>query len=190
MTEREEDWAKDLWPEDDDYWPEYDPVATQQLLMGTTPRHEMPPRRRRLLGLMTTAAVAVAAGIGGALAAKDLTAGSATPAQAHSGQPGGSQSNGSLPNTGQGGTGEGGQLPQGVAGAMVIGGRVTAVSPRSITITAGPQAVTARVTGSTRFSGDVTGIAGVRVGDMVMAQISESNGVNSLVALQDPVSVS
>jgi hypothetical protein len=185
MTERDEDWAHELWPEDDDYWPEYDPVATQQLFMGTAPRHEMPPRRRRLMGLMTTAAVAIAAGVGGALAVKDLTAGSASPPAADSGQPGGSGSNGSLPNSGQGG-----QLPQGVTGAMVIGGRVTAVSPRSITISAGPQAVTARVTGSTRFSGNVTGIAGVRVGDMVMAQISESNGVNSLVALQDPVSVS
>jgi hypothetical protein len=190
MTERDEDWAHELWPEEDEYWPEYDPVAMQQLYMGTAPPTDMPPRRRRLLGLMTTVAVAAAAGVGGALAVKDLTAGSSTPSAAHSGQPGGSQSNGGLPSTGQGGTGQGSQLPQGVSGAMVIGGKVTAVSPSSITISAGPQSVTARVSGSTRFSGKVTGIAGVRVGDMVMAQISESNGLNSLVALQDPVSVS
>lgn len=194
MTERDEDWAHDLWPDDDDGWPEYDPTAMQQLFMGTAPWSGRPPGRRRLLGLITTGAVAMAAGIGGALAVKDLTAGSSTPPTAQSGQPGGSQS-GSLPNTGEGGTGEGGtgqggRLLPGVSGAMVIGGKVTAVGPRSITISAGPQSVTARVTGSTRFSGRVTGLAEVRVGDMVMAQISESNGVNSLVSLQDPVSVS
>lgn len=190
MTERDEDWAREVWPDDDD-WPEYDPVAAQQLYLGTTPPHGRRPGRRGLLGLMMTAAVAIAAGIGGSLAVKDLIAGSSTPPAAQSGQPNGSQPNGSQPSTGQGGNpvGQGGQ-PPGTSEAMVVGGKVGAVSPRSITINAGPESITARVTASTRFSGKVTAISGVRVGDFVLAQIALRNGVNSLVALQDPVSAS
>jgi hypothetical protein len=175
MTERDEDWASELWPDDED-WPEFDPDVTQQLYLGTSLHRASKPARRRLRGLIATAVVAIAAGAGGALAVKDITAGSSPPAaQSNSGQPS---------------TGRGGQPSSGVSGSMVVGGKVTAVSPRSITISTGPQSVTAMVTGSTRFSGKVTGINGVRVGDMVIAQISDSDGVNSLVSLQDPISLS
>lgn len=180
MTERDEDWARQLWPDDD--WPEYDPGATQQLYLGTSPHQAGKQRRRRLLGLMTTAVVAIGAGIGGAVAVKDLGADSSRSPAA--------QSSTGRSDNGQANAGHGGQLPRGVTGSMVIGGKVAAVTARSITISAGPQSVTARVSGSTRFSGKVTGISGVRVGDLVLAQISESNGVDSLVALQDPISES
>jgi hypothetical protein len=174
MTERGEDWASELWP--DDYWPDYEPTALNK---GTGAPRLSAPRRRRLLGLMMTAAVAIAAGAGGALAAKDLTS-SASPA-ASAAQSG----------TGSSGrSGTGGSPAERASASIVIGGQVTAVSRRSITIGAWPQAVTAKVTGSSRFSGRVTSIAGVRVGDEVMAEISQADGVYSLVALQDPVSVS
>jgi hypothetical protein len=181
MTERDEDWAKEQWPDDED-WPAYDPDVSRQIYLGTSPHHVSKQGRRRLIRLMTTAVVAIAAGVGGALAVKDIASGSSTPPAA--------QQNSAQPRTEQPNAGQGGQLPQGVSGSMVLGGQVTAVSPRSITISAGPESVTARVSGSTRFSGKVTGIAGVHIGDMVMAQISESNGVSSLVALQDPISAS
>ncbi len=173
MTERGEDWASELWPEEDDYWPEY---RADQLRTGTAAPHALLPGRRALLGLMTTAAVALAAGVGGALAVKDLTARSSPPPSTGGGQPGGGEP-------------AGGQPGGGVA-SIVVGGDVTAVTPRSITIGAGPQSVTARVTSATRFSGRVTRIAGVRVGNEVLAEISERNGVNSLVTLQDPASLS
>ncbi len=176
MTEHEEDWARDLWPEDDD-WPRFDPVAAEQLHMGTPPQPRNSQRSRVLLRLVVTAVVAAAAGTGGAVAVKDLSSGSAPSA---AGRP--SASGSAVPGSGQ--------LPQQASGAVAIGGTVTAVSPRSITIAAGPESVTARVTGSTRFSGKVKSITGVRVGDVVFAQVSADNGVNSLVTLQDPYSVS
>jgi hypothetical protein len=176
MTERDEDWAKELWPDDED-WPDYHPDVTKQIFLGTSPHQVSKQGKRRLIRLMTTAVVAIAAGIGGALAVKDISSGASTPPAAEH-------------NSGQPNAGQRGQVPQAVSGSMVVGGKVTAVSPRSITISAGPESVTARVSASTRFSGKVTGIAGVRVGDLVMAQISESGGVNSLVALQDPISAS
>jgi hypothetical protein len=49
--------------------------------------------------------------------------------------------------------------------------------------------VTAKITSSTRFIGRVTSIAGVRVGDMVAAQMSQSNGTAAVAALQDPASL-
>jgi hypothetical protein len=198
MTEHDhdEDWARELFGDEEDYWPP-PPVR------GTPPPPRAASGRRVLLRLVSTALVAVAAGTGGALAVKDLTAGSspspsaaAEPNAGGSTSPGQSGSGGAVPGgagsggAGSGGAVPGGQLPQDASGALEVGGKVTAVSPRSITITAGPQSVTARVTGSTRFSGKVTGISGVRVGDMVFAQISEHNGVDSLVTLQDPYSVS
>lgn len=176
MTDRDEEWARELWPDEDEYWP----PPPHQVDMGTPPQPPSPEGRRVLLRLVTIAVVALAAGTGGALAAKDLTTGSTPPAAAT--QP--NESGGAVPAPGSG------QPRQETSGAIEIGGKVTAVSPRSITITAGPQSVTARVTGSTRFSGRVKRISGVRVGDLVFAQISADNGVNSLVTLQDPYSAS
>lgn len=179
MTEnnRDEDWAGELFGDDEDYWPQ----PPQQLVKGTPPPPRAASGRRVLLRLVSIALVAIVAGAGAALAVKELTAGS-PPSPSAAAEPNASGS--AAPDPGSG------QLPQHVTGSMEVGGKVTAVSPRSITITAGPQSVTARVTGSTRFAGKVTGISGVRVGDMVFARISADNGVNSLVTLQDPYSVS
>jgi hypothetical protein len=176
MTEREhyEDWAAELWPDDDDHFP----LPARQVLRGTPPPPPHVERSRVLLRLVTVALVAVAAGTCSAVAVKDLSSGSA--ASLAAGQPNASRA---TPAPG------GGELPQEISGTMSVGGKVTAISPRSITITAGPQSVTARVTGSTRFSGEVKGIGGVHVGDLVFAQITDDNGVNSLVTLQDPYSV-
>lgn len=185
MTERDDDWAGELWPDDDD-WPDSDPLTGRQLHKGTALPHGMPSRRRLPMRLMMTAVVAIAAGVGGALAVRDITASSSPALTGQSGHSGTGQP-GARPGGSQAGPG---QLPRGVSARLMIGGKVTSVSLRSITIAAGPQSVTARVTGSTRYSGKVTGIAGVRVGDMVLAQVSVAGGVDSLVALQDPLSAS
>jgi hypothetical protein len=46
--------------------------------------------------------------------------------------------------------------------------------------------VTAAVTGSTRVTGKVSGISGVKVGDQVSAQIVQNGGAASATAIQDP----
>jgi hypothetical protein len=98
-----------------------------------------------------------------------------------------------LPGTGQhisiGPGAPAGQPPPAASGTLLVAGKVLAIRGTSVTIGAGPQAVTARVTSSTRFAGQVTSIAGVRAGDMVMAQISARNGNAAVVALQDPASL-
>jgi hypothetical protein len=89
-----------------------------------------------------------------------------------SGQPGG---NGALPGAGSGGT------------AMIFMiGKVTAVSGTSITIGGPAHSITAAVTDSTRVTGKVSGIRGIKVGDQVSAQITQSGGRSSAIAIQDP----
>jgi hypothetical protein len=65
-------------------------------------------------------------------------------------------------------------------------GIAVAVGSTSITIAGGAHTVTAAVTSSTRVTGKVTSIAAVKVGDLVSAQISESNGKATATAIQDP----
>src|ERR1019366_8762946 len=87
-------------------------------------------------------------------------------------QPGG---NGALPGAGPGGT------------AMIFMiGKVTAVSGTSITIGGPAHSITAAVTDSTRVTGKVSGIRGIKVGDQVSAQITQSGGRSSAIAIQDP----
>jgi hypothetical protein len=130
-----------------------------------------------------TALAAAAAGAGIALAAHDLS--SSPPAAASSSQPsapapappGDSQpgANGTLPGGGPGGT-----------GMLFIMGKVTAVSGTSITIGGPTHTVTTAVISATRVTGRVSGISGVRVGDHVSAQISQSGGRATATAIQDP----
>ena len=87
------------------------------------------------------------------------------------GQPGG----GALPGTGSGGT-----------GTLFVIGKVTAVSGTSITVGGPGHTVKAAVTGSTRITGTVSGISGIKVGDQVSAQIVQNGGAARASAIQDP----
>jgi hypothetical protein len=166
------DWPDDNWP-DDDGWPVGESVPLMEVHSGQ--RHSA---QHRLLRMAIIAVVAGAAGAAIGLAVKDLTPGAPSAPLAGSGQ-----------HVSIGPGGAAGQPPPGASGMVMLAGNVVAVSAKSITIGAGPQAVTAKITSSTRFIGRVTSIAGVRVGDMVAAQMSQSNGTAAVVALQDPASV-
>jgi hypothetical protein len=65
-------------------------------------------------------------------------------------------------------------------------GKVTAVSGTAITIGGPAHSTTAAVTDSTRVTGKVSGIRGVKVGDQVSAQITQSGGRSRAIAIQDP----
>src|SRR5262245_47410600 len=173
-----DEWPDDLWPGDDDPpggghpgggWPEEGP----------------PSRRLRPVLLLVIALLAAAAGAGivlgveGLAGSSGVTPGAAgqpsslTPvAPGGNGQPGGG---GALPGTGPGGT-----------GTLFVIGKVTAVSSTSITVGGPGHTVTAAVTGSTRVTGKVSGISGVKVGDQVSAQIVQNGGAASVAAIQDP----
>jgi hypothetical protein len=180
-----DDWPDDLWPDDDDPpggghpgggapggarpgWPEEGP----------------PARRRRPVLLLVIALLAAAAGAGIVLAVDGLAGSSgATPGAA--GQPssltpvapGGNShpGGGGLPRTGPGGT-----------GTLFVIGKVTAVSSASITVGGPGHMVTATVTRSTRITGKVSGISGIKVGDQVSAQIVQNGGAARATAIQDP----
>ncbi len=166
------DWPDDDWP-DDDGWPVGDSVPLLEDQSGQ--RHAT---QHRLLRMAIIAVVAGAAGAAIGLAVKNLA-----PAAPSAPLAGGGQ------HAGIGAGGPAGQPPPGATGMLMLRGKVRAVSATSITIGAGPQTVTAQITSSTRVTGRVTSIAGVRVGDMVAAQISERNGTATVVALQDPASL-
>jgi hypothetical protein len=175
------DWAQrgasgndDGWPgaEDGSSWPPVPPAQGQDGRAS---------RRRRSLVMAAVAIVAVGAGAGVTLAVTSELA-SSSPAPAASG---GSAAPGQL-----GGGGIGAALPAGrQVIQLVLGGQVTAVSRRSITIDGGGHATTAAITSSTRVTGRVTSIGSVRVGDRISAEITETGGQATVTALQDPASL-
>jgi hypothetical protein len=181
------EWPGDLWPDEDG---QPDPPA------GSDPRHSAGPPgapgwprsgwpdrepRRRRFHLITLLVIALVAGLVGAaiaLAARDLRGPSgntatpgAQPSYLNPLQPGG----GSLPGPASGGT-----------AAIFLIGRVMAVSDTSVTIGGQGQRLTATVTGSTRVTGKVSSISGIKVGDRVSAQITQNGGRATVIAIQDP----
>jgi len=186
-----DDWPDDLWPGDDDPpggGPDGGapggPRAAPPMPPGW-PEDRPPARRLRPVLLLVIALLAAAAGAGIVLAVEGLAGSSgATPgavgqpssltpvAPGGNSQPGGS---GALPGTVPGGT-----------GTLFVAGKVTAVSSTSITVGGPGHTVTAAVTGSTRITGKVSGISGVKVGDQVSAQIVQNGGAASATAIQDP----
>jgi len=184
-------WPDGLWPDDDD--------DGAQLGAGAAP--SMPPgwpdggpRRGRLspANLAVVAVVAVVIGAGIALAVQ-VFSGSPAASAPSSSQPSlgpGQQSGGNIqPGQGGGQPGQSGGFPGGQAGTAraFIVGTVLKVSATSITIGGPGHTITAAVTGSTRVSGKVTAIGGLKVGDHVSAQISEtSSGKGTAVAIQYP----
>lgn len=83
--------------------------------------------------------------------------------------------------------GASGQVPGGGQASQVfLIGTVTSVSAASITIGGNGPSVTAAVTGSTRVTGRVSSIGGIKVGDHVSAQLTQSGGRVTATAIQDP----
>jgi len=183
--ERDPDWPDD-WPDggDDPPWRRAAPPAGYGRDGG--------PGRSGLrpLAIAIVAVVALSAGAGVALAITKGLDHSPSPSAAPSTQPsavapGGSSGGGTIP----GGSSGGGTIPggSGAVGEMFVAGPVTAVSSTSITIGGPNHTVTAAITSSTRITGKVTSIGGIKVGDQVSAQITESNGGQPTVAaIQDP----
>jgi hypothetical protein len=141
----------------------------------------------RPLALTIVAVVALGAGAGVALAITKGLDHSPSPSAMPSTQPSavapGGSGSGPIPG---GGTAPGG----GAVGEMFVAGPVTAVSSMSITIGGPNHTMTAAITSSTRITGKVTSIGGIKVGDQVSAQITESNGGRPTVAaIQDPAQV-
>lgn len=145
----------------------------------------------RILSFIVTALIAGAFGVLAVFAVHDVTSAPAA------GSASGTTPSASVPP--QGGSrnllppgGAGGAIPSTGPGQTVhlqIGGKVTAVSATSITLGGRGQQVTAAVTGATVVTGSVHDIGGVKVGDMVSAQITGTGGKLTVAALQDPASL-
>jgi hypothetical protein len=195
--ETDPDWPDDAVEDEDERDPDWpgdggeDPPWRRAAPSPPYGRGDEPGRPGRSglrpLALAIVAVVALGAGAGVALA---ITKGfdhspSPSPSAVPSTQPsavapGGSGGSGLIPG---GGTAPGG----GSVEQMFVAGPVTAVSSKSITIGGPNHTVTAAITSSTRITGKVTSIGGIKVSDQVSAQITESNGGQPTVAaIQDP----
>ena len=183
----DEDWHDDvIWPAETDQgvpwagavgpagaaWP---PDHGQQRRGQQRPRRSWPGGP-----LASLAVVAVLAGGAGAGLALALNGPSGTPAAATS-TPSPGRAGGRVPGGAPGGVPGGGQASQ-----MLVMGTVTAVSAASITIGGNGPSVTAAVTGSTLVTGRARGIGGIKVGDQVSAQLTDSGGRVIATAVQDP----
>src|SRR5713101_7967174 len=184
------EWPDDLWPDDDESPGRAGDSAGGGGPGGPPAASAMPrgwpgagPRKRArpvTLAIITLAAAAIGAGI--VLVVDDLSSSSA-PAAASGHQPSylapgqhvGDGPPGALPSGGPGGT----------ANLFIIG-KVTAVTSTSITIGGPGHSIVAAVTGDTRVTGKVSSIGGVKVGDQVSAQMTQSGGKTTVTAIQDP----
>jgi len=182
-------WEDEDIPDEDDY-PQPEPPWPAA---GLQPYRDVPPRRRPArygVTLVLTAVIAAAAGFLIVIAVRDL---SAHPAAANSVAPAG----GPAPSAGapaSGGPASGGPAPGTVPGRgqtvqLEIGGKVTAVSATSITVAGPDHQVTAAVTSATKVSGRVSGIGGVKAGDEVSLQATDTGGKLTAIAIQDPASL-
>jgi hypothetical protein len=165
----EQDWASELWPDDgtDPDWPDPD-WPDDRRERGRLPAVVAGSGRHgpRGLALALTAAVALGAGAGAVYLYKSAVAAPAPASAASSPSPGGS----------------------GAEESVMMLGRVLAVANDSVTVGGPGQAISARATSATKFTGKVRSLAQVRVGDTVSAEITVSGGAATLVRLQDPAS--
>lgn len=191
----EDDDYDDDYDDDDDDGYEPDEAGRAWFASGYPSAGFPPPpgRRGTRHGWLFAATAVVAAALAFGVvdfaihAAAGSPAASATPsASAPTGSGSGSEPSGGT----RFGPAGGAPLPSGAAERLMIGGKVTAVSATSITLGGGAQTVTAAVTHSTKVSGKVTSIAGIKVGDLVSASITGTSG-GKLVAdsIQDPASL-
>lgn len=145
-------------------------------------------RRTRVVLPWVIAVIAGAAGFGVVAAAlHDLSA-----APAASGSTPSASAPALLPSEGSGAGGGSFAIPSTGPGQelrMEIGSKVTAVSATSITLGSGTRQVTAAVTSATKVTGKVGDISGVKVGDLVFAEITEADGKLTATTIQDPASI-
>jgi hypothetical protein len=145
-----------------------------------------PRQGRQPLILVAVALVAAAIGIGTALVF--LKGPSATPASSSSAMPAAGGAH--VPSSGSAGGGAGALPPLSGGGGqlqLLLNGRVTAISATSITIGGNGPSVTASITSSTKVTGKVTGISGVKVGDQIAVQVSGASPAHLTVnTIQDP----
>jgi hypothetical protein len=160
----------------------------------TDPR---PPRRRS--HPLIVAAVVIAAAVIGVVAAVLIIGRPAGSPAAATTPAGSAPAQGSAPGSGLGSTappsGLGSTAPGsglglggggGAGGNLFLGGRVTAISATSITLTGQGQMFTAAITSSTRFTG-VRGPSGIKAGDLVTVQITGyGSGHPVATGIQDP----
>jgi hypothetical protein len=190
----EQDWASELWPDDspDPDWPDDWPEGDRPDAGDRPYRNGVPPvgvgsgtRGRSSLALGLTFAIALGAGAGAVYLYKSALAGPAPGATSPSPR----ATNGGGPVTGGGPAALPGPAGAGSVESMTMLGKVLAVTHDSVTVGGGPGlTISARATSATRFAGSVRSLAQVRVGDTVTAQISVTDGVATLVRLQDPAS--
>jgi hypothetical protein len=174
----DEDEPDDEWPADE--WPPGPPGPPPGT--GTRWGHGGVPG----FSVWVAAAVAVlaaAAGVAVGLLLIDgtptaSTAGAATPGASASGSAGSAGSGASLP--ARPGAAGNGKLQ------IILVGRVLAVSATSITIGGDGGPVTAAITSATKVTGTARGMAGVKAGDEVAAQLSGTPGHLTAAAIQDP----
>jgi hypothetical protein len=151
----------------------------------TDPR---PPRRRS--HPLIVAAVVIAAAVIGVVAAVLIIGRPAGSPAAATTPAGSAPAQGSAPGSGLGSTAPGSGLGLGggggAGGNLFLGGRVTAISATSITLTGQGQMFTAAITSSTRFTG-VRGPSGIKAGDLVTVQITGyGSGHPVATGIQDP----
>jgi len=136
-----------------------------------------------VLGPLAVAVLAAAAGAGIVLAVTGSSGGApsaASPSRSPRYLAPGSSA-------GPGGPGRGsGMLPGGGAATLFLVGTVTAVSATSITIAGAGPTVTAAVTPSTRVSGRVSSISGIKAGDQVSALITRNGSRATATAIAYP----
>lgn len=139
-----------------------------------------PPPGRRVPAAALVAIALTAAGIGALIvfAVRGPSGSPSTPAS----QP-------TVQGPAQPGAGGGGAFPGSGSSEMFVGGRVTAVSATSVSIGGPGRTITAAVTSSTRFTGQVTNISGVKVGDQVTAQLTQNGGSITVVSISDPAQI-
>jgi hypothetical protein len=175
-------WEDEDMPEEDDYrQPEPPgPAAGQPADHGAAPRRW--PARYGVL-LVLTAVIAAAAGFLAVIAVRDL---SARPAAASAAPASGPAPTASV----QAPSGGGVPAPgRGQTVQLEIGGKVTAVSARSITVAGPDHQVTAAVTSATKVTGRVSDIGGVKAGDEVTLLAAGTEGDLTATAIQDPASL-
>ena len=188
------DQYKDQYNDDDDDDEYDDDQPGMPWPPPVQPPYPEPPGRSRtskIILLTLTAAVAAAGGYFVVTAIRDVSANPATASATPSTTPS-SPAQGGLPTTGSGNGGGALPIPSTGPGETLhleIGGRVSAVSPTSITLSGQGQSVTAAVTKSTTITGKVHAISGIKAGDLVSAQITSTDGKLTATAIQDPASI-
>jgi hypothetical protein len=160
------------------------PWPTPPAWDGSRPRE---PRRPGVRPGLIMAAVAVAAAAAGAAVAVGVDGASAssagtvtTPASPPAAAaPGAGGGNGFPPPGAGGGSGSGEQ--------MLAAGKVTAVNGTSITVSGNGSSITAAITSATSFTGSVKSAGHIKVGDLVMIDISVNGAADTAASIQDPL---